>query len=82
MSGVADPFDIERLGDDDPFEIDEQVAHLFKHPRLGLDDIVVIVVVWRNDPIFYPEIPPAHWPIGNVEVRCPRRVTVALGYRD
>lgn len=55
---VAAPFDIERLDDDDPFEIDDQAAHLFKHPRFGVDDVYD---VWQSDPLFYPAIPPAHW---------------------
>lgn len=55
---MAEAFDIERLDDDDPFEIDGQVAHLFKHPRLGVDDIYD---VWQSDPIFYRAILPAHW---------------------
>lgn len=32
-------FDIDVLDDDDPFEVDDQVAHLFKHAALGLDDV-------------------------------------------
>jgi len=32
-------FDPDLLDDDDPFEIDVQAAHRFKHPNLGLDDI-------------------------------------------
>lgn len=42
----------------DPFEIDTQAAHLFKHPHLGIDDIMEI---WASDPLFYPAKPPAHW---------------------
>lgn len=49
--------DIETLSAD-PFEVDSQVAHLFKHPRLGLDDIRD---VWTSDPLFYDADPPAHW---------------------
>jgi hypothetical protein len=55
---VAERFDLELLDEDDPFEIDAQAAHLFKHPRLGIDDIRE---VWVSDPIFYPAKPPAHW---------------------
>lgn len=55
---MAAPFDLERLDDVNPFEIDNQAAHLFKHPRLGIDDVYD---VWHSDPIFYPAIPPAHW---------------------
>lgn len=46
------------LDDENPFEIDDQAAHLFKHPRLEIDDIDE---VWQSDPLFYPARPPAHW---------------------
>jgi len=38
---VDDPvlLDLDRLDADDPFEIDDQAAHLFKHPPLGIDHI-------------------------------------------
>jgi len=56
---VADGlFDLDLLDDEDPFEIDTQAAHLFKHPHLGIDDIHE---VWVSDPMFYPAKPPAHW---------------------
>jgi hypothetical protein len=55
---VAERFDLDLLDDDDPFEIDAQAAHLFKHPRLGIEDIRE---VWASDPMFYPAKPPAHW---------------------
>ena len=55
---VAELFDLDRLNEDDPFEIDAQAAHLFKHPRLGIEDIRE---VWASDPMFYPAKPPAHW---------------------
>jgi len=51
-------FDVGALDDDWPFEVDHQAAHLFKHPRLGLEDIGD---VWASDPLFYPAAPPAHW---------------------
>ena len=51
-------FDIDLLDDDDPFEIDDQAVHLFKHPALGAADIYE---VWQSDPLFYPAIPPADW---------------------
>lgn len=51
-------FDPDFLDDVDPFEIDAQAAHLFKHPHLGIDDIHD---VWASDPLFYPAKPPAHW---------------------
>lgn len=54
----VDRFEVDQLGDEWPFEIDRQASHLFKHPRLGLDDIGD---VWSSDPLFYPAKPPAHW---------------------
>jgi hypothetical protein len=53
-----DLFDLDQLDDTDPFEIDDQTAHLFKHEALGIDDIYE---VWESDPLFYSAIPPAHW---------------------
>lgn len=44
-----DRFHLEALDDADPFEIDEQAAHLFKHAPYGIDDIYE---VWESDPIF------------------------------
>lgn len=55
MSKRLDP---DLLREDDPFEFDTQAAHLFKHPHLGIDDVID---VWANDPLFYPARPPAHW---------------------
>lgn len=55
MSGA---FDLEQLDDLEPFEIDAQAAHLFKHPHLGLEDVMD---VWASNPLFYPATPPAHW---------------------
>lgn len=55
---VSERFDPDALDDDEPFEIDAQAAHLFKHPRLGLPDILD---VWTSDPLFYPARRPAHW---------------------
>ena len=52
---MAELLDLDLLDEQDPFEIDAQAAHLFKHPHLGLDD------VWVNDPLFYPAKPPAHY---------------------
>ncbi|MEO6571647.1 MAG: hypothetical protein ABIO83_08875 [Ilumatobacteraceae bacterium] len=51
-------FDLDRLDDSDPFEIDRQAAHLFKHDAFGVDDIYEI---WNSDPLFYPSKLPAHW---------------------
>lgn len=36
---VAELFDIDLLDEVDPFEIDTQAAHLFKHTPLGVDDV-------------------------------------------
>ena len=51
-------FDLDRLDDTDPFEIDRQAAHIFKHHPFGIGDIYEI---WNSDPLFYPAKPPAHW---------------------
>jgi hypothetical protein len=49
LSGVADEtFDPDLLDEFDPFEIDAQSAHLFKHPHLGIEDIND---VWASDPL-------------------------------
>ncbi len=55
---TSELLDLDLLDDEWPFEIDDQVGHLFKHPYLGADDIAE---VWRSDPLFYPARPPAHW---------------------
>lgn len=55
---MCDRFDLDALDDAEPFEVDRQAAHLFKHPHLGLDDVMD---VWNSDPLFYPAKPPAHW---------------------
>ena len=55
---MAELFDLDDLDEADPFEIGAQAAHLFKHQRLGIDDIYE---VWRSDAVFYPAKPPAHW---------------------
>lgn len=44
---MADLLDLDLLDEEDPFEIDEQAAHLFKHASLGIDDVYD---VWRSDP--------------------------------
>jgi len=51
-------FDLDQLDSDWPFEIDTQLAHLYKHPGLGVPDIWD---VWRSRPLFYEATPPAHW---------------------
>lgn len=51
-------FDLDQLDPTQPFEVDRQAAHLFKHPYLGIDDVIE---VWHSDPLFYPARPPAHW---------------------
>ena len=53
-----DQFDLDMLDESDPFEIDTQAAHLFKHPHLGIEDVME---VWNSGPLFYPAKPPAHW---------------------
>lgn len=57
---AGERFDPDLLDDQDPFEIDTQAAHLFRHPHLGIEDIND---VWSrsSDPLFYPAKPPAHW---------------------
>ena len=55
---MSEPFDLEALDDIEPFEVDKQAAHLFKHPHLGMDDVID---AWGSDPLFYPAKPPAHW---------------------
>lgn len=55
---MPDRLDIDGLAEEDPFEIGEQAAHLFKHAGLGIEDVYE---VWRSDPLFYPAKPPAHW---------------------
>ena len=57
-SEMSELLDIDQLDDEDPFEIDDQAAHLFKHAALGIDDVYD---VWRSDPLFYPAKRPAHW---------------------
>ena len=39
---VDELFDLDRLDDTDPFEIDRQQVHLFKHDPHGIDDIYEI----------------------------------------
>ncbi|KAA0232048.1 MAG: hypothetical protein EDR02_18760 [Actinobacteria bacterium] len=58
MVDERDLLDIDLLAEDDPFEIDDQAAHLFKHAPLGIDDVAE---VWESDPLFYPAKPPADW---------------------
>jgi hypothetical protein len=36
---VSALFDPDLLDAEDPFEIDTQATHLFKHPQLGLQDL-------------------------------------------
>ena len=55
---MAELLDPDALHEYEPFEIDAQAAHLFKHPRLGIDDMHE---VWGSDPLFYPARRPAHW---------------------
>ena len=55
---VSKRLDPDHIAEDHPFEIDSQAAHLFKHPHLGIDDVLD---VWASNPLFYPARPPAHW---------------------
>jgi len=55
---VAEPLRIDALDEDDPFEMDSQAAHLFKHALLGTDDVFE---VWKSDPPFYR---PSRWRTG------------------
>lgn len=55
---VAELLDLDLLDDAEPFEIDAQAAHLFKHPHLGMADVLD---AWTSEPLFYPARPPAHW---------------------
>jgi hypothetical protein len=52
-------FDYGELDPDDPFEVDDQIAHLYKHEKLGLEDAFEVL---DDDPRFYPATyKPAHW---------------------
>lgn len=51
-------FDLDLLDEDDPFEIDDQLAHLFKHNGVDPADLYEL---WESAPAFYPAKPPAHW---------------------
>lgn len=55
---MVDRLDVDVLDEDDPFEIDDQAAHLFKHAALGIEDIYE---VWESNPLFYPAKGPADW---------------------
>lgn len=48
---VSERLDPDLLREDDPFEVDTQRAHLFKHRHLGIADVFD---VWAGDPLFYP----------------------------
>ena len=47
-------FDPDQLDDIDPFEIDDQAAHLFKHAPLGIDDVYETC---QSDPLLLPRAP-------------------------
>lgn len=52
-------FDYKNLDPDDPFEVDDQIAHLYKHDNLGLEDALEIL---DDTPLFYAALyKPAHW---------------------
>lgn len=44
-------FDVEALDPEDPFEIDRQLTHLYKHEGMDVSDIYE---VWTDNPLFYP----------------------------
>lgn len=54
LRGVPELLDLDLLDDHEPFEIDAQATHLFKHAHLGVDDVLD---VWASDPLFYPAKP-------------------------
>lgn len=59
LATQEEPFDYELLDETDPFEIDRQRVHLYKHPGLGIMDAYE---VWDDNPLFYRALkPPAHW---------------------
>lgn len=51
-------FDPNLLDPDDPFEIDDQIAHLAKHETFAADDVYD---VFYSDPLYYPAKGPADW---------------------
>jgi hypothetical protein len=52
-------FDYGLLDDEDPFEVDTQLIHLYKHEGLGLEDAYEVL---EDTPLFYPAAyQPAHW---------------------
>jgi hypothetical protein len=53
-------FDVALLDPEDPFEVDDQLAHLYKHETFGLD---YAYDVFASDPVFFPADPdgPADW---------------------
>jgi hypothetical protein len=55
---VRERFDYNLLDPEEPFEVDTQLAHLFKHEGMSVDDIYD---VFFSDPQFVPAKPPADW---------------------
>jgi hypothetical protein len=53
-------FDVEALDERDPFEVDNQLIHLYKHQGM---DVLDAYEVWTDTPLFYPgrENGPADW---------------------
>ena len=53
-------FDVEALDEVDPFEVDDQLIHLYKHEGMDLCDVYE---VWTDSPLFYPgkDDGPADW---------------------
>lgn len=52
-------FDYTTLNPDDPFEVDDQLAHLYKQETHGLEDAFEIL---DDTPLYYQAVyKPAHW---------------------
>jgi hypothetical protein len=53
-------FEVADLDETDPFEVDDQLIHLYKHEGMDLCDVYE---VWTDNPLFYPgrEDGPADW---------------------
>lgn len=58
-------FDFELLDAEDPFEVDRQIAHLFKHAALGLEDAYEVWTTARAS-----TQPCMHRRIGCLPARC------------
>lgn len=45
---MVERFAVDDLDDIEPFEVDTQAAHLFKHPGLGIEDVAEAWVSRRS----------------------------------